>query len=112
MKEILKQYNNSLNQKEEKIEELNNLCDKLLELELNEKGNRTSLLKNTDWKIIYPEEKRVTEKLKVAFVDEALTELTVEIEWLKNAISKLKREIELCDDKISLFKYTIRVLEQ
>ena len=67
MKEILKQYTNVLNEKEEKIEELNNLCDKLLELELNEKGNRTSLLKNTDWKIIYPEEKRVTEKLKVAY---------------------------------------------
>lgn len=111
MQELIQEYRKVLDTKIEKVNELNELCDKLITLEIKEANERVNIMNRLEAKAI-ADGKKVTDKTKVATADAELENEINQIKHLKNDINKVKRDIELCDDEISLFKYTIRVLEQ
>ena len=103
-----KEMLNILDEKTKLTKELAEKLDKLTDLEIQEKSERTTLM-NGDWTTKITG--KVTEKAKASYCDEQLQDKTIEIKWLENDIGKLKRQIELCNDKLSILKYVIRESE-
>jgi len=108
---IANKMNKTITEKETLIKELEEKLAEKLDLEIKTKNETTKILNETVWKTVYPNESRVTDKLKTAYVDKQLGDNNTQIKWLENDIAKIKRQIELCNDKISLYKYTLKELE-
>ena len=108
MMQIAKKMILEVENKERMVVELNDLCTKLVKMEIAEETARVEIFNKLEAE---SEGKRVTDKTKTATADAELKDQIIAIKILKNDIAILRRNIELCDDKISVYKYMVRELE-